>query len=576
MPAAAAATPKRATRIPKAVMARKLAALERRGLTQEQRAKAVSRSVRYVRDVEHWARSDGEAVVIEIPEPKDRSKLSPEALECLEFTADGFEKFFNRHSNRWLPSHGKRWVTDILRERRVLINTPPRHAKSTIVTVWFVLWLITLDRNVQVLIVSQTNKLATKFTNEIAWHLSYNEKLIADFGRYRPELTDWPWRPNQGELLVDGRTRETKSGDLTLQVRGAGQQILGMEANWVIADDPVSRRTAESETERERMSEWFHGDVLSRLEPGGHAVVIGQRLHLRDLYGELAEKRLTRVEGGPPVWNTIVYPAVLDWDTQEVLWPEKWTFDELMVTYESIGSTMFETMFQQNPLPDGMRLVSELWIQGDETHPGCLDYDRGIGQGYRQIEDSFLPVVRVLSIDPSPTKFWGWSLMDTVYTGQVFAASILFVKSEVMGMREAMEEIQWIVKEFGVDYTIIEKNSAHMFMQQPEFLDLRFQTKLLPHTTSASSKDHATLGVSSLAVDFEWGRIRFPFGDAEARSNSQIALNEILSYPQGATDDVLMSLWFPKYNFQRLVPSDRMATSFDESGEGSAPGWDSF
>ena len=44
--------------------------------------------------------------------------------------------------------------------------------------------------------------------------------------------------------MVESRTRESESGDLTIQVRGSGQQILGMEANWVIIDDAVSREIA--------------------------------------------------------------------------------------------------------------------------------------------------------------------------------------------------------------------------------------------------------------------------------------------------------------------------------------------
>lgn len=562
--------PKRSTHMPKAALAKQAAALRAQGYSTKMIAEELNKSQRYVFDLLKHANELGyDTMVVTIGDFKAPEQLAPEQIEMREETPDGFEKFFNKYSGRELQPVHKEWVGVALSTKRTLINCPPRHAKSTIFSVWFPLWLIARDRNIQILICSQTDKLAKKFTNEIAYHLSYNKDLNADFGRFRPEFGDWPWRPNQGELLVDGRTREVKSGDLTVQVRGAGQQILGMEANWIVVDDAVSRQNTRSDIEREKLSEWFHGDVMSRLEPHGTTLVIGQRLHLYDLYGELAGEKLTRVEGAPKRWNHINFAAIKDWSTKETLWPSKWGYEELMDVYADVGYQNFEAMYQQNPLPDADRLVKDAWIYGDETHRGCLDYDRHANWAVTVGEGDLRRRARVLSLDPSPTKLAGLIIADVPSGDSNFECEVLDIRHEPMNVRKMLSEIHRVLKQYApVDYFVFEQNAAQRWLlQDPEMERIRTKTMVIPHTTNRNKAD-PELGVSSLALDFEYGRIRLPFGDVEGRRASQLLIDEASSYPQGLTDDVLMALWFIKYNYSRLIPREILEKKWSPSDLG--------
>jgi len=60
------------------------------------------------------------------------------------------------------------------------------------------------------------------------------------------------------------------------------------------------------------------------------------------------------------------------------------------------------------------------------------------------------------------------------------------------------------------------------------------------------------LGIQSLAIDFEFGRIRLPYGDVEARGQSLMLKAEATQYPHGRTDDLLMALWMLKWNYRDL------------------------
>jgi len=81
------------------------------------------------------------------------------------------------------------------------------------------------------------------------------------------------------------------------------------------------------------------------------------------------------------------------------------------------------------------------------------------------------------------------------------------------------------------------------------------------------------LGVWSLAADFEAGRIRFPWKEPADRDVSNLLIDEVLAYPNGMTDDVLMALWFVKFNYRSLMPRDFLPTSFSSDWTSGRGAW---
>lgn len=552
-----------------AKLAPEVQAMRDKGMTVPQIALAVKRSERYIRRLLAYYRDNlqGGEMVVSMPDPIPPELLDEEFQEMVsEESPEAFEKFFLKFSGHpYLPEHLKEAIAAAMSNRRLLLNVPPRHAKSEVFSVWFPLWLIVKNRNVQILLVSKTADFARKFTNKISYILTYpgDGTIPSAFGRFKPELVDWPWRPNSGELMVEGRSRDIKPGDLTIQIRGAGQQVLGMEADWIIIDDPTDAEVSNSETKRESLSEWLRGEVLTRLVPGGRAVVVGQRVHLQDIYGELETMKYTRGPMmGNRVWHTIKYPAIIDWgsETQEpqTLWPAVWPYEELMERYESMGYALFECMFQQNPMPLGERMVMPEWIYGSDDRPGCLDRERRVGEGYLDPLVGFLPTVRVLSIDPSPKKFAGIVVADVVQNRENFFCTVLEMDSKRMSMRDTVLEVEDVLRRYGpVDYFIFETSTfSHWLFEDPYFQSLKLRVRVLPHITSAKTKGDPELGIPSMALEFEKGHIRFPYADAESRTMvDEFLERELYTYPQGELDDRLMALWFIKARWRSLIPT---------------------
>lgn len=514
--------------------------------------------------------------IIDVPPPRTKEMIARDpALAHLrplvEQTPKAYKAFVDKYwPEEPLPPHAEEWVAAALGYRRLLLNVPPGHAKTSIMAVRFTIWQLACDRDTNVLIVSKTTKLGEKITRAIAQELEHNQSLLADFGRFKPPAGT-RWSVGLGELMVDGKNPGT--GDLSVFIRGSGQQSLGFRCDWAIADDPTDRKISRSETERASQRDWFVGEVETRLKPSGHIFCIGQRVHVDDLYGWLAEKR--NEETGDPVWTQIETPAVIDWDRRTMLWPEHWSWDRIQEMRWSMGEGDFNCYYQQNPQAGG-DFFREWWFSGNGTaeYPGCMDYDRRVGIGWKaeSAEEQLFPVTRVVAIDPSPTQYCGMVVADVVYQGMYgseFWAAIVDIRRQRMGQRDMIAHLTDLWSIYRPQAVVFEQNSVKWLHEDPEWNRVTgmFQT-VVPHNTG-QNKNSEELGVWSLASDVQAGRIRFPSASPEDVAVSRLLIDEMLAYPrENRTSDVLMAAWLIKYNYRHLIPLDAY-----DMGEGGRNRW---
>ena len=488
----------------------------------------------------------------------------PETRPYVQQTPEAFRLFVERFwPDEPLPEHAMTWVKAALDHRRLLLNVPPGHAKTSIMAVRFSIWQLACDRTKNILIVSKTTKLGEKIIRALVQNFVYNKELISAFGYFKPSQES-RWSPGLGELMVakpEDANDDEGTGDLSLLIRGSGQQILGFRADWIVADDPTDRGISRSEDLRNAQREWFVGEVETRLKPDGHVFCIGQRVHVDDLYGWLANK--TNELTGESVWTQIETPAVIDWDTQQMLWPEHWTWDRIQEMRWSMGEGDFNCYYQQMP-EHGGDFFREWWFSGNGTdaYPGCLDYERRVGQGWKASDpaDQQFPVTRVVSIDPSPTAFCGMVVADVVYMGPLgteFWASIVDIRRERMGQRDMIANLTDLWTIYRPQAVVFEQNSVKWLHEDPEWNRVTSMFTTVVNHTTGQNKNSEEMGVWSLASDVQQGRLRFPYADPESAATSKLLIDEMLAYPrQRATSDVLMACWLIKFNYRFLIPAE--------------------
>lgn len=499
--------------------------------------------------------------------------LEPDVQAMCQWTFDAFKAFFLRYSPYdYLPKHVEPWIKAFLTQRRLMLNVPPGHAKSEFFMIWVPIWLICRDRNVQLLLVSNAREDAGNWATEIAGQLAGNEPLIQDFGRFEPEsVGEQKWKPMSGTFSVIGRTRKMKGAQYTVESRGMGSRVLGRRADFIIIDDPTRQEDAESPATRDSQLRHLRQQVFTRAEPqgewkGGRIMVIGQRVHIRDLYGVLESQEWEIGDkAGTKSWHVEKYPAVLDWENKKTLWPERWNWQEIEQAYTDVGGhSAFLTMYQQDPVPEGTALIRSAWLEA------CKDRDRPARQGPRT-EGEFLPVVRVLSMDPSPSQYNGFIVGDLLSNREQFYFYVTEVHRLKAGVREAQALVDQIIETARPDYFIFESSAVTKWLRDdPWFVSLNQRIKTIIHKTGVN-KNTQEFGVQSLAGDFEFGRLSLPYGDEVGRRMTDLLGHEALVYPDGDTDDLLMALWFVKFNYNKLSPVRHLPTQV--RGAGPAIGW---
>lgn len=228
--------------------------------------------------------------------------------------------------------HHERMDELYLNEQYTTFLAPVGFSKST----WMlatILWEIVRNRNIHIIYASHSYSVASDMMTAVQWNLTQNEKLIEDFGEFHD--SDNTWKGDRIHVIGNENPRVP-----TFMITGAEGRVENVRVERIFADDAVNLDSATSEAERESLKDWYFTEFFNRLNIEGKACNIGSRFHPFDLYNEFMQKE---------TWTVETFKAVQDWEEGESLWPERWPFDELQERRQTIGSSIFEARYQQNP-----------------------------------------------------------------------------------------------------------------------------------------------------------------------------------------------------------------------------------
>lgn len=284
---------------------------------------------RFAKDLEA-ARSEGESLIREtVGDNKfgiDFATFSKEFLGMQVFDHhQSWIDVLEGREPRWKPSGVVYEPGD---QQRLLVNVPPEHAKSTVMTVNYVTFRLAMDPNIRVAIVSQTQTRAKEFLYAIKQRLTEPDwlKLQQVYG------PPGGWQQTADQWTQERIYLQRNSGDPnpTVQALGLGQQIYGARADLIILDDVV---TTTNSHEWEKQLNWLQKMAITRLGKNGKLIIAGTRVSAVDLYKEL--RNPDNWAGGKSPFTYLAMPAVLefskdpkDWKT---LWPKSdrpWLGDE--------------------------------------------------------------------------------------------------------------------------------------------------------------------------------------------------------------------------------------------------------
>jgi hypothetical protein len=243
------------------------------------------------------------------------------------------------------------------KNKRLIINMPPRSLKSVMSSVAFPAFMMGHDATKRVIAVSYGSELAIKHANDF--------RAIANapwYQRLFPGMRISPTKNTESEVAT------TRNGyRLATSIDGT---LTGRGGDIVIIDDPLKPIDAHSDSKRERVNEWFKNTLLSRLDNklDGAVVVVMQRLHMDDLTGMLLRasdewtllslaamaEHEERIEIGPDRYHTR--------HVGDLLHPEREPKAVIESIRSDLGSDTFAAQYLRAPIPPGGAMIKRHWV----------------------------------------------------------------------------------------------------------------------------------------------------------------------------------------------------------------------
>lgn len=268
--------------------------------------------------------------------------------------------------------------------RRLIINLPPRHCKSLLLSVAFPAWTW-----------AQSDTSPTCGPGVPFLYASYADKLsLRDSVKCRRLIeSDW-YKKRWGtrfELTSDQNTKSRfsndKGGERLITSIGAG--VTGEGGNIICIDDPDAANDVASEAAMQTRLEWWTTAMPTRAnDPSTCAwIIIQQRLAEDDLTGHILEHE---ADG----WTHLCLPGryepersfhtSIGWkdprtEPGELLWPERFSEESLKRLEVTMGPFIFAGQIQQRPEPKGGGIVKREWwkLWEPESYPP-MDFVLGV------------------------------------------------------------------------------------------------------------------------------------------------------------------------------------------------------
>ena len=243
--------------------------------------------------------------------------------------------------------------------KRLIINMPPRHTKSEFASYLLPAWYLGKFPSRKIIQCSNTSELAVGFGRKV--------RNLVDGDTYAKVFPNVSLRHDS---KAAGRWATNANGDYF--AIGVGGTVTGKGADLLIIDDPHSEQEAALASGNpevyDKVFEWYESGPRQRLQPGGAIVIVMTRWGKRDLTGRVLQ---SMVERDGDEWEIISLPAIKK--NEKPLWPEFWSYEELVKLRNVLPISKWSAQYQQNPTSEEGAIVKREWwkIWDQKNPPAC-------------------------------------------------------------------------------------------------------------------------------------------------------------------------------------------------------------
>lgn len=267
--------------------------------------------------------------------------------------------------------HKQLWDLCCSDSRYVAIAAPRGHAKSTSVTLGYLLTALLFRDKSYAIIVSDTEGQAIQFLSDLKTELSENDSLVSLFGKMTFV------KDRETDIIVsmeDGYK-------FRVMAKGSEQKVRGMKWNnkrpdLIVGDDLENDEIVMNQDRREKFRNWLFKALLPSISDTGVVRIVGTILHM-----DSALERLLNDSS----WTTARFRAHNE-DFSEILWPEKFSEERLKQIREAYISQGMPEGYSQEYLNYPID-ESSAYFRFDDFNYYTLDELNGIPLSYYSAVD---------------------------------------------------------------------------------------------------------------------------------------------------------------------------------------------
>ncbi len=248
------------------------------------------------------------------------------------------------------------------RNARLAIAAPRGHAKSTLVSLAYVLWCICYQREPYIVLISNTSGQSDDLLTPIKGELESNPLLLQDF----PDVAEPRGsRPGPERWLKNDNI--TRNGVKVLSL-GTGQKIRGRRhreyrPTLIVLADVENETEAVSADQRATKMQWFKKAVMKAgTTAQTNVIVVGTILHYDSLLAQLIDGKTM------PGWTTRKYQAVRSWAKHENLWQDWQSIFTYQAEHEGRGGPNAARLFYEASQEQMLEGTSVLWPEREDYY----------------------------------------------------------------------------------------------------------------------------------------------------------------------------------------------------------------
>ena len=454
--------------------------------------------------------------------------------------------FNETYPNTWFHT---RWYDTVQDEsvRRAISIAPRNSAKTTCWAKKAPLWLLGRNPNIKILLLSRAAERAESNLRFIKQNIESNPMIQRVF----PGLEQWePW--SNDKISVKNSRND---GEVSVAAKGLGGQITGIRADILIVDDLIDKKNVMTETQRDKVHEFWDEHVIPTLNPDGRIFCVGTRYHNKDWYTRILEETPSYKD------HIFTFPAFKVDEEGKVIyvdeegkrvredeglpisyWPERWSPQRLLEVKEDVtyrdGNIAWATQYMCDPSGYEGRMFQEEWL------------------AYYTYEDLLpkLPnLTYYMSIDPNISedpKSDNTAIVTIAVDGKTKEVYVLDIFAKPLGFTEQGETLQMYGSRtqlrVGSDHLPGEQRIHKIAVESVAYQKALFATGFtqgLPVAEVHHTKTAKVTRVLRIQPHIQNGRVKFP--DPEESKGVDWwnrFLEEYLKFPRGRRDDMMDAL----------------------------------